>query len=217
MSFAADLYVPGSRSSITHETLLIVEGRDVFRFFLKLLQSQGLNEDVELRNFGGVTDLREYLKTLRLISGFHRVTSLGVVRDCESDPEAAFQSIRSALSNAGFAVPSAPLQAAGNDPRVRVMLLPDASTPGMLETLCWRSLSGNPLVRCVEEFVSCVGTATGSAVPKPDKSRIHAFIAAQEDPQYLLGQAAHAGYFPLGSPAFDETKSFLQSLAARSP
>jgi len=217
MNFAANLHKPNSRSSITHETLLVVEGYDMFRFFLKLLMELGLDQQVEVRNFGGVTDLAKSLKTLRLISGFHLVKSLGVVRDSESDPAAAFQAVCSALSKADFALPSAPVQPAGSDPQISVMLLPDASTPGMLETLCWRSLTENPIVPCVEEFLVCVASKTGSPVANPDKSRLHSFIAAQKDPNLKLGEAAHANYFPMDSPAFDEARTFVQSLVAPSP
>src|SRR5262249_28924116 len=34
-------------------------------------------------------------------------------------------------------------------------------TPGVLETLLWRSLAADPLVACVDQFLDCVSPADG--------------------------------------------------------
>src|SRR5665213_1882087 len=99
MSFAKDLHMPGSRSPIMLPSILVVEGRDMFGFFLELLQGLELDQTVELRNFGGVDDLPTYLEVLTSLKRFETVVSLGIARDCESDPHAAFESVRSALGN----------------------------------------------------------------------------------------------------------------------
>ena len=92
------------------------------------------------------------------------------------------------------------------------MLLPDATTPGMLETVLWQSVTTHPAADCVEDFLACVKKKTGKAVSNIDKSRVHAFIATQKEPYFLVGQAVHAGYFPLSAPAFDELKTFIRGL-----
>lgn len=91
MSNGGDVSQPGSRQPIRYGTLLVVEGRDTFGFFLALLKELGLVNRVEVRNGGGVPDLYDYLAVLPNISGFDAVTSLGVVCDCETDPAAAFR------------------------------------------------------------------------------------------------------------------------------
>jgi len=100
---------------------------------------------------------------------------------------------------------------------VAISLLPDSNTPGMLETLCWRSLAGNPLLPCVEEYIKCVTSATHQALAHEDKSRLYAYIAGKDQPWLLLGQAAHAGYFPWASPEFDQLKAFVYGLIQASP
>ncbi len=213
---ALPLSDPKSRAPITHETLLVVEGRDAFGFFLGLLTELKLDQRIEIRNAGGVTDLPDFLLALSAVSGFGAVKSLGVVQDSESDPAAAFAGVCSALRGANLPIPAAPLQptAPPPDPRVTVTLLAEPNTPGMLETLCWQALGGDQRLPCIDEYLNCIAKQTGQPVQRPEKSRVYAYIAAREEPWLLLGTAARAGYFPWASSAFDAIKLFLQGLIA---
>src|SRR5262245_31235175 len=129
MSNGGDVSQPGSRAPFHYSTPLVVEGRDMFGFFLALLKELGLFNRIEVRNGGGIPDLYDYLAVLPNISGFDAVTSLGVVCDCEADPSLAFRDLCQALRRAGLPVPTAALQPAGGSPppRVQVALLPDAA------------------------------------------------------------------------------------------
>jgi hypothetical protein len=93
-----------------------------------------------------------------------------------------------------------------------VLLLPDGSTPGTLETLCLRAVSANPIVVCVEEYLQCVERGLGSVPGHRDKARVHAFLASRERPELRVGEAADAGYWPWDDPCFDHVKHFLRSL-----
>jgi hypothetical protein len=219
MSDGDELFHPGTRAPITHNAVLVVEGRDVFGFFLALLRELGLEHQIEVRNGGGLPGFHDYFQDLVLVSDFSRITALGIVRDCEDNPTGAFQQVCAGLQRASLAVPPAPLVAtpAAPQPQVTVMLLPDSNTAGMLETLCWRALGSDPRIPCIDEYLKCVETATSQPVHGLEKSRIHAYIAAREEPWFLLGQAARAGYFPWNSPAFDEAKNFVRGLIASKP
>jgi hypothetical protein len=219
MSNGGDVSQPGSREPIHYDTVLVVEGRDMFGFFFALLRELGLAKQIEVRNGGGVPDLYDYLAVLPNVSDFDKVTSLGVACDTETDPGAAFSGLCGALGRAGLSVPAAVLQPTATPPvpRVTVALLPDASTPGMLETLLWRSLGTDPRVPRVSEYLGCVRRQTGQPLPHEEKSRIHAYIAGREQPWLLLGQAARANFFPWSSPAFDELKGFLRGLPGDTP
>jgi hypothetical protein len=182
MSNVGRLSEPGSRQPITHSKLLVVEGRDMFGFFLGLLTELGLQDRIEIRNAGGIQDWPNVLLALPTIAGFDAVDCLGLARDCEADPARAFQEACSALSAAGLPVPATVLQSTPTPPypRVALLLLPDASTPGMLETLCWRALASDPRFSCVEEYLDCVRRQTGQPLAHEEKSRIHAYIAGRE-------------------------------------
>jgi hypothetical protein len=219
MSNGGDVSQPGSREPIHYDTVLVVEGRDMLGFFFALLRELGLTKQAEVRNGGGVPDLYDYLAVLPNVSNFDKVTSLGVACDTETDPAVAFNNLCNALQRAGLSVPAAALQPTTPPavPRVTVALLPDARTPGMLETLLWRSLSADPLISCVVQYLDCVRRQTGKPLAHEEKSRIHAYIAGREQPWLLLGQAARAHYFPWASPVFDEIKGFVQGLVGATP
>jgi hypothetical protein len=219
MTNGAGRYQRGDRSPLAHDTLLVVEGRDMWEFFGALSQQLGLQNQIEIRDPGGITDWPDFLRALPELAGFGGVVSLGLVRDSETDPGQAFREVCAALRGGSLPVPAAVLQPTPSPPapRVTLMLLPDASTPGMLETLCWRALAADPRVPCIDEYLRCIETRTGQPVQRLDKSRIYTYIAAREEPWLLLGKAARSAYFPWDAPAFAEVKQFLQGLPGSAP
>lgn len=190
---------------------LVVEGRDAEIFFNAFLRQMGL-AGIQVQNFGGKDELRGFLKALRVTPGFPRVVSLGIVRDAERDPMAAFQSVCSALRNAGMAVPQQPLMKEEGSPRVSALILPDATTAGALETICLEAVADDPVMQCVKDYFECVRQRMGSLPENLSKAQLHAFLASRPKPDLLLGQAANAGYWPWNSPAFRDMIQFLQSL-----
>ena len=138
---------------VEHEILLLVEGKDACNFFDTLREHLDL-ADVVVRDFGGVGQLRLYLAGLVSAPGFRNVRRLGIVRDAEisDDPartaERAFQSVQSALDNAGLPVPARPAQfiePGANRPAVAVLILPGGDREGMLETLLCRTFADTPV------------------------------------------------------------------------
>ena len=189
---------------------LLVEGRDAEVLFRALLSAQGLT-GIQVQDFGSITELRGFLKALVRAPGFAEVVTLGVVRDAETDAAAAYQSVCGALAHAGLPTPGAP-GPSGAAPRVAVFILPDGTAPGMLETVCLESVTGDPATPCLEPFFECVRQQGGALPGNMVKARLHAFLATRPKPDLLLGQAAHAGYWPWASPAFERIKQFLASL-----
>jgi hypothetical protein len=197
---------------ITESKQLVVEGRDAEAFFHALTNHTGLT-GVQVQNFGGKDDLPGFLQALSITPGFvQMVTSLGVVRDAETDAAAAFQSVCSALENANLPVPRQPMVPIGDRPQVSVLILPDATTPGMLETICLQAVSSDPVMECIMQYFECVEQRMGSLPKNMPKAQVQAFLASRDRPGLLLGQAAHAGYWPWDNPAFEHVKQFLQAL-----
>jgi len=167
--------------AITKPKLLLVEGRDEVKLFDKLLADLNI-EDVEMRDIMGKTKFRKNIKSLPTLSGFWRVTSIGIVQDADTDPKGAFDSICGALQAADLPIPTAPLQPVGDDPQVMIMILPDAETPGMLEDLCLESVTNDPAMACVAEYFRCLeerlkaGTLPGNL----SKARVRTFLASME-------------------------------------
>lgn len=201
----------GMPDQITQPKLLLVEGKSAKYFFIALLQHMAL-EGIMVYDFGGVSELKGYLKAVCRISQFTRmVKSIGIVRDAEKDADAAFHSVCSALSGASLPVPKQPTTQTDQTPKVNVMILPDPQTPGMLETLCLRSVENDPVISCIDPYFECVAKQTG-APSNIDKAKAQAFLASRPKPGLLLGEAASKGYWDWESVAFDNLKQFMRSL-----
>jgi hypothetical protein len=191
---------------------LLVEGRDAVEFFAAFNAGRRIL-GLQVQNFGGITQLRPFLKAFVRLPAFQAIVqSVAIVRDAETDPIAAFQSVCSSLEAAGLPSPSAPGVVAPGSPSMVVYLLPDPHTPGMLESLCLRALANDLATDCVHEFLSCVEHATGVALVNPEKARLHAFLASRPKPGLLLGQAARAGYLSLNDDVYSPLNEFLRQV-----
>lgn len=202
--------------------LLLGEGIEEVYFFDALLVHLGIT-DVQVDQYNGKNKIGAGLKAIKDRSGFiNQVVSLGVTRDADytDDPaddaaaaQRAFQSVSGALAYANLPAPIAPMVKAAGRPEVSVFILPDNQRPGMLEDLCVASTTA-PDLDCVTEYFECVVLRTGRVQARRNvsKSRAHAWLATQSEPDKQLGQAALAGYWDWNSPAFDLIKQFVQQL-----
>jgi hypothetical protein len=202
--------------------LLLGEGIEEVYFFDALLRHLGI-DDVQVDQYDGKNNIAAGLKAIKDRSGFlNRVVSLGVTRDADytDDPaddiaaaQRAFQSVSGALAYARLPVPVAPMVKAAGDPEVSVFILPDNQRPGMLEDLCVASTTV-PDRDCITEYFECVALRTGRVQTRRNasKSRAHAWLATQSEPDKQLGQAARAGYWDWDNPSFNLIKQFVQQL-----
>ena len=130
---------------------------------------------------GDVNDLRDFLPALVDAPGFKEtVRSVGIVRDAETSAESALQSIQSSLRNAGLETPDSPRKRISADPAVTVLILPDGSRSGMLETLLCETFAGTPIDGCIDVFFECAEAALEESVKRPHKAR--ARPTWQQDP-----------------------------------
>ena len=202
---------PQAPQPITLSKLLVVEGRTPFEFFKALLREIALLDQIEIRNMGGNDDLGDFLALIKITTGFAGVTSLGLVRDAEQDAARAFAAVQNSLRQAGLSAPEKPNTLAPGQPSVSVFILPDCAAPGMLESLCWQSVSNDAAIQCVQDYLRCL-QERGLAPSNLPRAQAHAFLASRPRPDLLVGQAAHAGYWPWNHPAFEPVKQFLRAL-----
>jgi hypothetical protein len=196
--------------TITEGKLLLGEGNDEVRFFKALLKRLTIT-NIQVLDYGGKTRLRPFLAALPLVPGFAGLTSLGITRDADIDASGAFSSVCAALQNAGLAVPTAHNQPEGTAPCVRVWIMPDGGSPGMLEDLCLAGVRGDPATPCVGAYFDCL--RLNAQVPgNLAKARAHVWLASRPEPDARLGEAAEKGYWPWDDPAFGPVIDFLRSL-----
>lgn len=196
---------------ITKPNVLVVEGREEVFFFGALIQHLGL-QNIQIVEMEGKTRLKDRLEALTSLSGFAEVVSLGVVRDANANPGAAFQSVRGALQAVNLPAPERPLLPTGDSPRVTVMILPGESTPGMLEDVCLRAVAPDPAMLCVEQYLQCLQQQSLSLPHNVSKAKVQAFLASRPEAGKRLGEAAQAGYWPWDDKAFAQVKKFLQQI-----
>lgn len=190
---------------------LLVEGKVSEGFFNSFIEHVG-RADIEVRDFGGVNQLRSYLKALVNAPGFDSVTSVAVVRDAETNAQGAFESARSALTAASLVAPNVVGARQIGDPSTHVFILPDGVSAGMLETLCLDAVQNDPSIRCIERLIQCA-VDSGSRPPRnPTKAKVLAFLATREDHCSSVSVAAAKGYWPWNSESFGPLKEFIENL-----
>lgn len=208
---------------------LLVEGNDVRNFFEAFIKhhSKKLSlEEIQIQNFGGVTELSDFLEGFVGITGFHKVRSIGIVRDAEDSAKGAFQSVQDALRNANaklleddkLPVPDCPEKREVKDKlAVEVLILPGGDhTKGMLETLLCQTFAGTKIDGCIDKFFQCVEPLLEEPIKehRKDKARAFAYLATRPNPHHSVGVAAKKkDWGDLDSPVFGRVRSFLERIA----
>jgi hypothetical protein len=204
--------MPEKPFEIMKPALLVVEGKEDELFFKALITHLGLQ--IQVIPLGGKEKLRPNLKALASSPRFaSEVISLGVVRDANSNPSAAFQSVRDALIATKLPAPASPLTPVGNGLHVIVMIVPEADTQGMLEDLCLKSVNKDPAMICVEHYFTCLQQHGLTLPTNASKARVQSYLAAKPEPGKRLGEAAEKGYWPWDEQVFDEVKKFLKQIS----
>jgi hypothetical protein len=219
------------KESFKHPHLLICEGTDAKLFLIWLLKYLVDREEIRDDNFqaddfGGITELQVYLQALPRLPGFkddtNTVRSITIIRDAETDANAASESVKTALRNCRFAVPNTPCEVASpsaTDYRVNVAfaLFPDFNklTAGTLEDLCLGTLAG-------PNSGSVLGIADGaisSAVKKTviftreHKNRLHTYLSLTNEYVGLkIGESANAGAFDFSAENLKPLKDLLKNI-----
>lgn len=199
--------------NIKSNVQLLVEGNDQVNFFRAFVDHLALG-NVQLQNYGGVQELRNFLPALASMSEFRTVESVGIVRDAETSARSAFQSVQSSLSRSGLTVPDSPSMPSGNSPAVNVLILPGNGRHGMLETLLCETFADTPQDDCINQFFECIAAIKDTeVVRRPDKARAWAYLTTKPDPHHSVGFAASKGYWgDLDQPVFSGIRDFLSSL-----
>ena len=188
---------------LEHDVVLLCEGQADQNFLRKLTEKRGGFPEFDTlpptAEHSGATNFGRMLQALRGDRiGFSRIKRVVIVADSGSDPQTTFDSICLQISGVGgYPVPMRPSNVVvpNNDhPGVAIMLLPDDTSAGALETLCVRALDAkhSGVLECVSDFLQC-GTITAHrwSPEKLDKSRYHCIVAAcnHDDPSRTVSWA----------------------------
>ena len=198
-------------NTIEEKKQLLVEGNDQRNFFEAFIKHLN-RQNVQIQNFGGVNELRGFLRGFIKVPDFHSVESIGIVRDAETNADGAFQSVVTAIEAVGLPIPERADQKKTDYPRVSVLILPDGRSPGMLETLLNRSFADDSVNGCIDVFFQCVNDLPNGQIQRPEKARTHAYLSTRPEPQFSVGVAAKNNYWDLDHKEFEPIRSFLAGL-----
>ncbi len=206
---------------IKYPKLLLVEGRDAYLFWIYALQPFGV-DDVQVMNFGGITELTIFLKTLSGMSGYDKVTTIVIARDAEMNSKTAADNIKNALKKAQLSAPVHSFEFSVTTPRVAFMLFPGFNDnkeliSGTLEDLCVEIIkdSDEQKLDCVKAYLNCLKIylkGKGQEIKRPHKMFLHAYFAGEN--KYVgmkIGEASKAGVWDWGH---DKLKPFKDIITA---
>jgi hypothetical protein len=193
--------------------VLVVEGREEELFFGAFINHL-LLQNIQILPIGGKEQLRRNLRALMLSPRFSEVISMGIVRDADADPLAAFQSVRDALQALGLPAPPQPLVPVGDRPRIIVMILPEEGASGMVEDVCLMAVVQDPAMLCVEQYFQCLQERGLSLPYNASKAKVQVFLASRLEAGRRLGEAAQMGYWPWKDQAFEKVRDFLQQIGS---
>ena len=202
--------MPGPEE-IKSEIQLLVEGNDQRNFFEAFIEHLSL-KDIQIQNFGGVSELRNFLLAFVNMPNFQTVQSIGIVRDAERSAKGALQSVQSSLKRVKLPAPQNSVERTGTNPSVTVLILPGDSRSGMLETLLCESFADTSVDHCIDDFFTCVENLPDVSIKNPDKARAHAYLTTKPDPHFSVGVAAKNKYWYLEHDVFGNVRDFLQRI-----
>ncbi len=213
------------KKRIMKRYILLCEGIDTVNFFLYYLNSSELaddkrfSNDIQALDFGGINNLSKYILNLKNMEGFDNVNRIMIVRDAETDADAAVKMIKNALLAAELPIPCDCNEWTDNSDELKIAftLMPSCSTnpvQGAIEDLCWNILRNNiseKMRKDVEDFVLKINNEYNSIGSHMHKSRLHTCFSINKDfISFKIGEAAKAGAFDWKHSALIPLKALLK-------
>jgi hypothetical protein len=208
---------PSMQRPIRAPKQLLVEGRTPEIFFREWVEALGLKGMVEVRDYGSLDQLIDFLKVFTGRKEFKEtVESVGIIRDAEDKPAAAaFRSVCASLKEVGLVCPEKFGTFGAGPKRTGIFVLPDCDQPGMLETLCWTILEADPKSKpemdCVMAHLHCLRKASVQT-QNLHKAKVWTYLAGRGEFDPQVGRAAQNKMWDWNSPALVSLTGFLRRL-----
>lgn len=198
---------------IDKSKLLLVEGQDEVNFFRALLEKLGKNNEVKIIEVGGKDKFKTEFPAIINMPGFsENIEGMILIRDADNNFQSAFQSVQNLLKRYGFNI-SEPNKLFNNSGiRIGVYIMPGDSESGMLEDLCLRTQSNNPIMECVEYFFKELEKKDIKQPSNMAKAKCQVFLAGMPKIVNSVGVGAIKGYWNLDHPALGDLRDFLNKL-----
>lgn len=205
---------------ITHQKLLLAEGRDAELFLVWASRHFRQEIDFQVMDFGGITELTNFLLLLANDESYDQVETLVIARDAETNAKAATMSICGSIKHANdeksanIPVPPKPFEYTQNSTmKTAFMIFPGpGQNKGTLEDLCLSTVEDDPLLECVDDYLECAKTI-GEKLHHIHKSKLHCFLAGKNDYAGLpIGIASREKAWNFEHPVLEPFKTIIQAM-----
>jgi hypothetical protein len=201
---------------LTKSNLIVCEGADDKEYLTTFLNSLNNNytDKFQLYSVNGISKFPSFFALLPRVRKFNTLLkTVIIVRDSESDPLKAKDSITTFLKKNNFVVPSGPcciaepdIDKGENNVKIGYTLFPnfDLCTPGTIEDLCINTLSFPKSTELLEIVDNALDKAKQilniEKYKKLHKNRLHTYLSITD--KYVsmkLGIAANSNAFDFSS------------------
>lgn len=207
--------------------VIICEGKDEYAFLLAYLDYLERNDESfidchNVINFGGITDVSQGLKNLKMYSKYEDMKGFLIIRDAEQDAKAAIDSVKQHVRQVwGLELDdTGRIKVSSDGMKVGFYLLPgmDANgnfENGTLEDLCLRIIDSDngdvkEILSSAEKHMDELCKIRGKQFTWPHKNRLHLYFSSTD--KYVgakVGEATKWGAFDLSSSKLNQLKSLI--------
>lgn len=205
-------------SSLIHNKILLVEGKDDLHVVANLCKAVGFPDNAFwIKEKGGYDPLKD---TVEVELDDSNLQYLGILVDADTNVQERWESLRSKLLSAGYhALPQQPkpngiIVSQPRRPTVGVWIMPDNELPGELEDfIAYLIPEDDMLWPRVADCVKQIPTSD-QLFSDDDLSKvyIHTWLAWQAEPGRPIGQAIRARWLRPGAPQVSRFTDWLQRL-----
>lgn len=202
--------------TIKRENILVVEGTDDEGIFLCLAKHLSILSSLQVISIGGKIDYPGLRAVVSVPNFRSTVKALGIVRDADDDPNAAFQSIKDTLNR--LRLPSPTIY--GDFPkdgrlRTGILILPDKDKKGTIEDILINVSEKQDAKRkdCINGFVECL-VSKEIKLLKINRTKIYTYLSTFDEPGKRIREAARAGYWNWEDNGFSIMRDFLKKLTS---
>lgn len=200
--------------TIEKKNILVVEGPDDEGIFLCLAKHLNILPSLQIIPIGGKIDYPKLNAVASAPNFKSTARALGVIRDADDDPAVAFQSIKDILKRLKLPYPENYGDfPTNNSLKTGILILPDKDKKGAIEDVLIAVSEQRDTKRkdCINGFIECL-VSKEVKLSKINKTKIHAYLSAFEEPGKRIREAARAGYWDWTDNGFSEMRDFLSIL-----
>jgi len=194
---------------IEKNKILIVEGDDEKNLFDSYFKEKKI-DDIQIMPIGGKTKFKESLDLVRKDDNFKIVDIIGIIRDADENPEAAFNSVQNSIRSCGFTPPTRQLVKTQSRPMWMILIVPSINTIGAIEDVCLKSVTDDCAMPIIDQFFINLKDKGCELPDHLNKSKTLCYLSSKKIYTNCVGIAAQKSIWHFDSPAFDNINELIR-------